>query len=293
VSDLGRLRMLSTIAEQVGEGVAVVDNDAWYLYANATFASMHGCTSAELQTMHFSTFYSPAEWNGPVQALMQETVRHGVGRAEVTRRRIDGTTFAAHVTLSLLRDESGAVIGRVLCVQDITVRKQLEAQLQRAALHDPLTDLPNRRLLHDRIEHALAVAGRAHIAVAVLFIDLDGFKVINDTHGHDVGDQLLVRCAERLQGCLRDADTLARLGGDEFVVLLEGLTDSRHASSTARRILRSLAQPFKLDRAKVQISASIGIAVGTSGGPRNLLHAADSAMYKAKNSGPGQMVKAV
>jgi diguanylate cyclase (GGDEF)-like protein/PAS domain S-box-containing protein len=290
VSDLGRLRMMSRIAEQVGEGVAVVDNEAWITYANAAFAAMHRCSLEQLRTIKGSAFYSPAEWDGPVQSLMGDALRNGVGRAELTRCRADGTTFASHVTLSLLYDEAGTLVGRILCVQDITNRKELEAQLHRAALHDPLTDLPNRRLLLDRLEHALAVAKRVGTAVAVLFVDLDGFKVVNDSHGHEVGDQLLIRCADRLQGCLRDSDTLARLGGDEFVVLLEGVAESGHPATTATRMLQALAQPFKLDRATVQISASIGIATGTSCTPRTLLHAADSAMYQAKATGPGQVI---
>jgi PAS domain S-box-containing protein len=200
VTDIGRLGMLSRIVEQVGEGVAVVDNEAWVIYANAAFLTMHRCTPERLQATKGSAFYSPAEWDGPVQALMGDTLRHGVGRAELTRCRADGTTFAAHVTLSLLYDEAGTLVGRVLCVQDITVRKDLEAQLHRAALHDPLTDLPNRRLLLDRLEHALAMASRVGAMVAVLFIDLDGFKVVNDSYGHQVGDQLLIRCADRLRG---------------------------------------------------------------------------------------------
>ena len=290
VSDLGRLRMLSRIAEQVGEGVAVVDNDAWIIYANAAFNQMHGCTPEQLQTTKGSAFYSPAEWDGPVQSLMGDALRHGVGRAELTRRRADGSRFAAHVTLSLLYDEANTLVGRVLCVQDITIRKQLEAQLHRAALHDPLTDLPNRRLLLDRLEHALAVAKRIGAGIAVLFIDLDGFKVVNDTYGHDIGDQLLIRCADRIQGCLRDADTLARLGGDEFVVLLEGVAGAVEPAAAATRMLHALTQPFKLDGATVQVSASIGIATGSSCTPRSLLHAADSAMYQAKGIGPGQMI---
>ena len=290
VTDLHRLHMLSMIAEQVGEGVAVVDNDTWCLYANPTFARMHAATPEQLQTTHFSALYSPEEWNGPVQSLMQEAMIRGVGRAELTRRRVDGTTFAAHVTLSLLHDEGGILVGRILCVQDITVRKQLESQLHRAALHDPLTDLPNRRLLLDRLEHALAVAERLATSVALLFIDLDRFKSVNDTYGHELGDQLLVRVSDRLEGCLREADTLARLGGDEFVVLLEGLTEPDHTAKTGRRMLDAVAQPFKLDMATIRITASIGIAVAGSGSPRSLLHAADGAMYRAKSNGPGQLV---
>jgi diguanylate cyclase (GGDEF)-like protein/PAS domain S-box-containing protein len=290
VTDLARLRMLSRMAEQVGEGVAVVDNQAWIIYANGAFLRMHRCTSAQLHATKGSAFYTSADWDGPVQALMHETLRHGVGRAELMRRRSDGTEFAAHVTLSLLHDEADALVGRVLCVQDITVRKQLEAQLHRAALHDPLTDLPNRRLLLDRLEHALAIASRTGSTVALLFIDLDGFKAVNDVHGHEGGDHLLIRCADRLRRCLRGVDTLARWGGDEFVVLLEGVAGAEEPVATAERLLDALVQPFAIDGAQVRISASIGIATGRSCTPRSLLHAADGAMYDAKRAGTGQII---
>jgi len=286
-TDISRLRTLSRIVEQVGEGVAVVDNEAWIIYANAAFLDMHRCTPEHLRATKGSAFYSAVDWDGPVQSLMADTLRDGVGRAELTRCRADGTTFAAHVTLSLLHDEDGTLVGRVLCVQDITARKQLEAKLHRAALHDPLTDLPNRRLLVDRLEHALAVAARGGRMVAVLFIDLDEFKAVNDSYGHHVGDQLLIQCAERLQGCLREADTVARFGGDEFVVLLEAVAHTEEPAATAERLRHALRQPFDIDGATLQISASIGIASGSSCTPRSLLHVADSAMYEAKSIGAG------
>jgi len=282
VTDVNRLRMLSSSLEQVGEGVAVVDNEAWIIYANVAFLHMHRCSSEQLQETKGSTFYSAHDWAGPVQSLMAETLRDGTGRAEINRRRADGTTFPAHVTLSLLHDDSGTLVGRVLCVQDITARKHLEAKLQRAALHDPLTDLPNRRLLLDRIEHAIVAAARGKSMVGVLFIDLDGFKAINDSFGHLAGDQLLVECAGRLRACVRGADTVARLGGDEFVVLLEGLADSAELADAADRIRCALGQPIEINGTSVSISASIGSAVGTSGTPRSLLHIADSAMYDQK-----------
>jgi diguanylate cyclase (GGDEF)-like protein len=162
--------------------------------------------------------------------------------------------------------------------------------LQRAALHDPLTDLPNRRLLYDRLEHALAGAERTGAAVAVLFIDIDGFKRVNDVHGHEIGDQLLLQIAQRFQACIRGTDTLARLGGDEFVVVLEHVTDAEEPHSTAQRLSATLGSAFQFGPVSVEISASIGIALSTTGAQRSLLHAADSAMYIAKTAGPGRIV---
>jgi diguanylate cyclase (GGDEF)-like protein len=126
--------------------------------------------------------------------------------------------------------------------------------------------------------------------VAVLFIDLDTFKTVNDTHGHDIGDELLGAVADRLADCVRAGDTLARLGGDEFVALLVDLSEDDHANSTAHRMLNLLAEPFMLGDLTLRISASIGVAVARAGRAKDLLHAADGAMYEAKNAGPGRVV---
>jgi len=213
VSNLGRLRMLSRIAEQVGEGVVVADNDGWFQYVNPEFAAQHAGTVEELTGAHLSSFYREEDLATQVQPVIAAALECGIGRGEVTRLRRDGTQFPARITLSLLRDDAGALIGRVLCVQDITEQRQLEEELRQAALYDPLTRLPNRRLLRDRVEHALVMRARGHTGVAALFVDLDSFKQVNDMFGHDVGDEVLVQVAGRLTQCVRACDTLARHGG--------------------------------------------------------------------------------
>jgi diguanylate cyclase (GGDEF)-like protein len=169
---------------------------------------------------------------------------------------------------------------------DITKRKQMEEQLQHQALHDPLTDLPNRILFTDRLRHALARAERRQQCLSVMFMDLDNFKVINDSLGHETGDKLLVIASKRIRSVLRPEDTVARLGGDEFVFLLED-TDLDGASRIAERILELLRRPFFLGGRELFIMASIGIAVGDGSGKRSadLLRDADLAMYRAKHSG--------
>ncbi|HET7487789.1 MAG TPA: EAL domain-containing protein [Acidimicrobiales bacterium] len=296
VTDLGHLRLLSRIAEQVGEGVAVVDNDARILYANAEFAAMHGCTLEQIdaQELRGSDFYDDGEWAGPVKALMDAALAQGVGRAEVTRRRADGTTFDAHVTLSLLRDESGELVGRVLCVQDITERRAAEASLRQAhdrlehlASTDRLTGLVNRAVFDDRLERALALGDRQGGEVALLFVDVDRFKTINDGFGHHSGDQVLVEVARRLVSCVRRSDTVARLGGDEFAVLLGGSTNPEHAASAAERIVTSLRPAFVVDGVELFVSASIGVALWPEDcrSKAELLQHADAAMYRAKAAG--------
>jgi diguanylate cyclase (GGDEF)-like protein len=160
-------------------------------------------------------------------------------------------------------------------------------ELARQAFHDPLTDLPNRALFADRLEHALARLNRRDQVIAVLLLDLDGFKEVNDSLGHDAGDQLLIAVSQRLRACLRPADSIARLGGDEFTILLEEITSLREATLVAERIEDSLRTPFVLDGHEVKVTTSIGIALNSGGDiePDDLVRNADTAMYEAKRAG--------
>jgi diguanylate cyclase (GGDEF)-like protein/PAS domain S-box-containing protein len=280
--------MLSRISEQVGEGVVVADNDGWFQYVNPEFAAQHAGTIEELTGAHLSYFYSPEELATTVQPIITAALEHGIGRGEVTRLRRDGTQFPARITISLLRDDAGELIGRVLCVQDITAQRQLEEELRQAALYDSLTRLPNRRLLRDRVEHALVLRVRRRTGVAVLFVDLDGFKQVNDAFGHDVGDEVLVEVARRLNGCVRGCDTLTRHGGDEFVVLLEELADQEQATLIVERVVSAFDEPVRTVAGNIPVSASIGIHVATDDDDyQSLLRAADSAMYDVKRNGRG------
>jgi len=282
--------MLSRVAEQVGEGVVVSDNEGVFQFVNPMFAAQHAGTVEELTGAHLSDFYLPEVLATQVQPIIAAALECGVGRGEVTRLRRDGTEFPARITLSLLRDEAGALIGRVLCVQDITAQRQMEEELRQAALYDPLTRLPNRRLLRDRIEHALVLRARRHTGVAALFVDLDGFKRINDTFGHDVGDAVLVEIARRLSECVRRSDTLARYGGDEYVMLLEELVSPEQAAAIGQRVLAGFAEPVPTVAGNLAVSASIGIRIATDNDDHDaLLRAADTAMYNAKRNGPGEI----
>jgi diguanylate cyclase (GGDEF)-like protein/PAS domain S-box-containing protein len=294
VSDLARLRMLSRIAEQVGEGVVVADNDGWFQYVNPAFARQHASTVPDLTGAHMSEFYSPEEMQSRVQPIIAAALKDGIGRGEVTRRRRDGTDFPAQLTLSLLRNDAGELIGRVLCIQDVTERKRLEEELRQAALLDPLTQLPNRRLLRDRMEHALALLSRRRTGLAALFVDLDDFKVINDQHGHAVGDEVLVEVARRLGGCIRAADTLARYGGDEFVLILEEVDNTSNAGEIGARVLECLAGPVQTSAGPLHVSASVGIHAASVGSRADeLISAADAAMYEAKRAGRGRVFRSV
>ena len=187
----------------------------------------------------------------------------------------------------LVRDEAGEPLYWQGVFYDLTERKALEERVHYQALHDPLTDLPNRRLFMDRLGQALRRTMRSHHQVAVLFMDLDGFKVINDSLGHEVGDLLLTVVAQRLRRCLRPEDTLARFGGDEFVVLIEALDDPAQAVQVAERITEELRKPFIIEARDLYVLASIGISLGDARthDPDDLLREADTAMYRAKDEG--------
>ena len=186
-----------------------------------------------------------------------------------------------------VKDDAGSVREVTLIIEDVTQRKALEDRLSHQAFHDPLTGLPNRALLLDRMEHALKRGERRDGAgkVAVLFTDLDNFKYVNDSLGHKAGDNLLVEVAKRISSCLRPEDTVARLGGDEFVVLLEEITNVAEATAVAERISRELEAPFALDDQEVFVTTSTGIVLGGPGEAEDLLRDADVAMYRSKEAG--------
>ena len=212
-------------------------------------------------------------------------------RLELRMRHRNGYWLTSEAIVNDMRAEAH-IDAVVLTVRDVTERKALEEQLRHRAFHDPLTQLANRALLSDRLQHALSREGRFEDQVAVLFVDLDDFKVVNDSLGHAGGDELLVCVARRLRSCLRSADTGARLGGDEFGVLLEGVSEVEEVVTVARRILDSFAEPFSVAGLPVPLSASVGIAIGaaqTVSGDE-LLRNADVAMYAAKRDGKNRYV---
>lgn len=217
---------------------------------------------------------------------------------EVQLRCRDGTLIWAEVNSTPERDARGKVTGYHRICRNITERKRNEEQVRQLAFHDPLTQLPNRRLLDDRLHQALAANRRSGYHGALLFLDLDNFKSLNDTHGHHMGDRLLVEAARRIASCVREADSVARLGGDEFVVMLSVLSQDRPASlaqagAIAEKIRIALAEPYRLptdagsDQPYVEhrCSASIGVALFDERDPAAILNAADAAMYHAKQAG--------
>jgi diguanylate cyclase (GGDEF)-like protein/PAS domain S-box-containing protein len=260
----------------------------WNAQADATF----GWTRLESLGKPLEDLIIPLEQRAAHRAGLSRYMATGEGRLigkriEVTALHRDGHEFLAELTIWPVG--SGDNIRFSALIHDITLRKQLETQLQHQAFHDSLTGLANRALFKDRVAHALARQVRSQGAVSVLFSDLDDFKTVNDSLGHDAGDKLLVAVAERLRAVMRPEDTTARFGGDEFAILLEE-TGEDGARSAAERILEALRSPFEFQGRQVVMRASIGAAVTTDGNtePDDLLRQADLAMYTAKTSGKGR-----
>jgi len=276
------------------EAMLVTDDRQTILCVNPAFERVTGYSAAEAvgQTprmlssgRHDAAFY--AEMWG---TLLREGHWHG----EIWNRRKNGELYVQRITLSVLRDEKGQVVNYVAVFSDITNSKREADRIRHLANHDSLTRLPNRVLLQDRIEQALAQAARGDERTALLFLDLDGFKGINDRMGHLVGDKVLEAVAGRLSGCVRESDTVARIGGDEFVILLPLIKDVEDAEKLAAKLLGVLSEPFMVAEGEARVGISIGIAVYPRDGGTGeaLLASADRAMYSAKRLGGNRIVLA-
>ncbi len=276
-----------SLVQNGSDVVALADVDSRVRYVTRSAERVLGVDPAGLVGTRLTDLLHPDDAATGLAELADVAARPGATiRAEWRMRRPDGSYCETEMALSNML-AIPEVDGIVLTGRDIGDRKALERQLTFQALHDPLTGLANRSLFGDRVEHALARAGRRRGSVAVLFIDLDDFKRINDSHGHGTGDSLLVAAAARVRDALRGGDTAARWGGDEFAVLLEDVDDPASASAVAERIEQALRQPFALDGLEAFVSASIGIAIDGDGalGHEELLRDADVAMYVAKARG--------
>lgn len=274
------------------EGILITDAAGTILRVNRAFTRITGYAEADVVGRRPSVLSSGRHDEAFYRQLWQTLLRDGVWSGEIWNRRQNGDIFAEWVTISAVRDSDGETSHFVASFTDVTERKETEQRIHHLAFFDPLTNLPNRRLLTDRIRQALATSQRNRQHGAVLFIDLDRFKILNDTRGHDVGDRLLVEVARRLKASLREDDTVARLGGDEFVVLLQNLgQQAGSAAGTARlvadKIRQALDAPYELGGPRHQSSSSIGVTLflGEEQGVDILLKQADVALYEAKAAG--------
>ena len=277
---------LSEITRSLGEGVCAVSEDGRITFLNRAGATMLGWYGPGMDAGLPPTAEAPAFLREP--ALRAMALGRNVASDDTLFQRLDGSLFPVTMTASPVVG-GPASGGAVIVFRDTSERKAFEEQLARHAFQDALTGLANRRLLLDHLDHALLQASRTDSTVAVLFCDIDRFKVVNDNLGHQLGDDLLRVIAERLRRAVRPGDTLSRFGGDEFVVILEGVASREEAGEVATAILETLRDPIALRAGReVVATVSIGIALSEQGTSRDdLLQNADMAMYRAKERGRG------
>jgi diguanylate cyclase (GGDEF)-like protein/PAS domain S-box-containing protein len=282
-----QLRLAANVYNNITEGVLVTDPDGTIVSLNPAFCAITGYSEEELVGGNPRIIKSNRHDHAFYQTMWDRISSEGYWHSEIWNRRKDGEPFLARLTITAIRDNQGNLQHYVAVQTDITAAKQNEEIIRHQAYHDALTGLPNRALFMDRLRLQLAYAQRHDTSLAVLFIDLDGFKTINDDLGHEVGDDLLKDVAQRLKCCVRESDTVARLGGDEFTAILNDLQEPESAAFIAQKILDTLQSPFLLGRHERYISASIGVALypADSNDVIDLLRLADSAMYKSKLAG--------
>ncbi len=284
------LRLSAKVFEQNSEAIMITDADYAIVSVNRAFTQITGYSEVEAIGRNPRFLASGRQNQSYYQNFYEALERTGLWRGEIWNKRKNGEIFPQWSTVSVLRDDAGAITHYIAVFLDITERKKEEEHIQYLANYDVLTGLPNRYLLGDRLENALNMAQRHETKLAVLFIDLDHFKNVNDSLGHDVGDELLKTISLRLKACLRRSDTIARQGGDEFIALLGDLNSEDEVTFVAEKMIDSLRGEFKVGEHQLSISLSIGVSIYPDDGDSavQLLRNADLAMYRAKDSGRSQ-----
>jgi diguanylate cyclase (GGDEF)-like protein/PAS domain S-box-containing protein len=282
-----QLRVTADAVENTAEAVVIYDASRCVVSVNKAYTAISGYPAAEVIGVPAELFRSEEHGETFFSALWNAVGQTGRWQGEIRRRRKNGEVYPSLSSISAVKDPSGNTTHYVLVFNDISSFKQYEAKLEFLAHHDVLTQLPNRALFLDRLQEALKRAHRHRNTVGLLFIDLDRFKTINDSLGHQVGDELLQTVAQRLTACVRESDVVARLGGDEFTVLLDDLSDLNDAGKVAAKLLAELASPIVLGGHELAVSGSIGISCypQDGGDAESLLKNADMAMYTAKEAG--------
>jgi diguanylate cyclase (GGDEF)-like protein/PAS domain S-box-containing protein len=274
------------ILDATNELVVVSDPHGAIVYANRSARALLGARERQ----HVSALSSAVSRERLRTEIMPEVRRRGVWSGELELVDPDGRRIPVAVTVQAHRDDDGNVARIATIAHDISEMKAAQRRLEFEATHDALTSLPNRALFREIGERALARAGRTSEELAVLFLDLDGFKLVNDSYGHDTGDLLLGMVARRLREAVRAGDVLARLGGDEFVILCENPRGEHQMLELSSRIIETVSKPFAIDRHEVRVGLSIGIAFSHGGeeGISGLIRDADIALYRAKHEGRGR-----
>ena len=281
---LAQLRLSAQVFAESGEAIAVTDVRGGFVSVNRAFTEVTGYTLEEVRGKNPRILQSGRHDAGFYAAMWKHLAETGGWQGEVWNRRKSGEIYPEWLNISSVRNPAGEITHYVAIFSDITERKAAHARIEYLAHHDPLTGLPNRSLLRERLEQEISRTKRSERKLAVLFLDLDRFKTVNDSLGHAIGDRLLREVAGRLRTCLRESDVVCRQGGDEFIVVLPDLKSDTDAAHAARQIIDALHQPVDVGDHVIHTSSSVGIAVYPEDGHTTsaLLKAADMAMYHAK-----------
>ncbi len=280
-------RLAARVFETAAEGILVTDAEQRVVSLNSAFSKTTGYREAELIGKSLAPLRSGLHGDDFFEEVHRQVSENGQWQGEMWNRRKDGTAFPAWISISAVRDAEGNIVNFVFILNDISSLKDSQRRLEQLANFDSLTGLPNRNLFQDRFAHGTDKARRQRARLALLFLDLDNFKLVNDTLGHHAGDRLLAGVAQRLRESVRDQDTVARLGGDEFVVMLDEVKEPQQAARMAERVVERFNEPFDLDGREHFVAFSMGIALFPDDGESLpvLLRNADLALYRAKEYG--------
>lgn len=282
-----KLQLAGAVYQAASEGIMVVSIDQKITDVNPAFEQMTGYTRKEVLGKNPRLLESSQNMHTFYDVMLKKIEKDRYWRGEFSAQRKHGTLLPLITSITALVDENAKTYCFVCIMSDVSELKEREQRSWSMANFDPLTDLPNRNLFADRLEQSMRNAQRNNEIMALLFVDLDGFKVVNDSHGHSVGDSLLKHAAKRLKRDLREIDSVARIGGDEFTVILVNLDQHQDAEKVATKLLEVMREPFKIDGITINLSTSIGIAFypEQANNSKELLRKADYAMYEAKASG--------
>ncbi|MBF0256797.1 MAG: diguanylate cyclase, partial [Gammaproteobacteria bacterium] len=284
-----RLLLADQVFHNAGEGIVITDAQGVVVEVNPAYERITGYTKAEILGRTPGHVKSGRHDRAFYLRMWQQLREQGRWDGEIWDRRKSGEVFPKWLNITSITDSSGQISHYVGIFVDISQQKATEEKLAQLAFYDPLTQLPNRALFRDRLGYQLDVGQREQARLGLMFIDLDRFKQVNDSLGHDAGDELLIEVAQRIQSCLRKSDTVARLGGDEFTLIVPGLQSDADAGQLAAKIIEQLQLPFAIRSHEACIGASIGIAIHPEDGTdsETLIKHADQAMYQAKQRGRG------
>jgi diguanylate cyclase (GGDEF)-like protein/PAS domain S-box-containing protein len=282
-----KLELAACVFENTLDGVLITDADGIILSVNPAFTEITGYTAEEAVGQNPRILQSNRHDQAFYAAMWKQIISEGRWNGEIWNRRKDGDLYLERMTISMVRDVDGEPVRYVSVFSDITAFWRKDEHIKHLAFHDALTDLPNRTLLMDRINQIIINSDREPCNLALLFLDLDGFKLVNDQYGHNVGDDLLKEVAKRLLGLVRQSDIVARLGGDEFIVVLNNPKGIEKITSIATSVVSSINEPMEILGEVHRVGASVGIALFPADASTcvDLIKNADTAMYVAKNSG--------